>query len=98
MDTTTEKVIEEIVGTVMGPTHSRRQTHYLRESLRHLVRVAKSEQRYDVERCVALSVGLPAANDARKQKAVTRKFLATFLSRQGRLNFQTEAADDIPTS
>jgi hypothetical protein len=93
METTTDEMIDEIVGAIIGPTISRKQAYYLRESLRHLIRLAKLEQSCDVKRCVALSVGAPAANDARQHKTAARKFLETFVSRQGRLNFESQVSE-----
>jgi hypothetical protein len=93
MDITTEEMIEDIVDAIAGPTHSEKQAHYLRESLRHLVRLAKSEQAQDARRCVALAIGLPTVHEARQHRPSARKFLATFLSRQVRLNFETEVPE-----
>lgn len=90
---TTELMIEQIIGAVAGPVSSRKQTHYLRESLRHLVRAAKSEQARDVKRCVALSIGLHAVNGTGKTRKANRQFIDMLRSGQGSLNFESHAPD-----
>jgi hypothetical protein len=87
----TEEMIEKIIVAVLGPGPTTRQSHYLRESLRHLVRMAQIEREADVKRCVALSIGMSQKPSAKKvNKAMTRKILTTFNSRQRRLDFQSD--------
>jgi hypothetical protein len=86
---TTEEMIEKIVAAVAGTGPASRQSYFLRESLRHLVRIAQCERESDIKRCVALSLGETGnANARRISKAATRKLLTTLKSSQGRLDFQ----------
>jgi hypothetical protein len=85
----TEEMIEKIVLAVVGTSEATRQRHFLRESLRHLVRLAQIEKEADVKRCVALSLGTPGPTNVRRvSKVATRKLLSTLNSKQGRLDFQ----------
>jgi hypothetical protein len=87
----TEEMIEKIVITVVGTSAAARQSHFLRESLRHLVRLAQLEKEADVKRCVALSLGMAEPTNVRRvSKVVTRKLLTTLNSKQGRLDFQSK--------
>jgi hypothetical protein len=87
----TEEMIEKIVAAIVGPSPAPKQTYFLRESLRHLVRLAQLEKEADVKRCVALSVGAQENITVRKtSRAVTRKILTTLNSKQGRLDLQSK--------
>lgn len=90
---TSEIMIEQIIESVAGPISSDRQKYYLRESLRLLVRAAKSEQARDVNRCVALAIGVPAIAGTRRSKTVTRQFMASLVLGQGKLDFETDARE-----
>jgi hypothetical protein len=87
----TEEMIEKIIVAIVGPGQAPKQTYFLRESLRHLVRLAQLEKEADVKRCVALSMGTQENITARKtSRAVTRKLLTTLNSKQGRLDLQSK--------
>jgi hypothetical protein len=90
---TTEEMIEKIVAAVIGPNQAPKQSHFLRESLRHLIRVAQLEKEADVKRCVALSVGMHGnTNPNKASKIITRKILTAANSKQARLNFQAKTS------
>lgn len=86
----TEKMIKEIVASVIEPRRQNiRQSYYLRESLRALVRSAQAELVTDIRRSVELAVGLPiSAADKRKAKAECKKLLISCQSRQNQLKFE----------
>ena len=90
---TTEKMIDEMVKAIAGPGSSRRQTFYLRECLRQLVRLAKLEQGFDVKRSVAIAIGTPPITDSRKNKATIRNILAEYGSKQRRLDFEANVSE-----
>jgi hypothetical protein len=88
---TTEEMIEKIIAAVIGPSPASKERYFLRESLRHLVRLGQLEKEADMKRCVALSLGTAARSNARRiSKVATRKILSTLNSRQSRLDFQAK--------
>lgn len=86
----TDEMIEKIIVAVAGPLPPPQQAYYLRQSLRHLVRLAQLEKAADVKRCVALATGTPVSADIKKRsRATTRKLFNQLRSRQGCLNFES---------
>ncbi|HEY0846923.1 MAG TPA: hypothetical protein VGE12_16260 [Noviherbaspirillum sp.] len=67
----TDDVIENLITATLGETASFRQKHIYRESLRGLVRLAKSEQVAEIKANVRRVTGLLEAHSARRRaKAV----------------------------
>jgi hypothetical protein len=67
----TDQVIENLIAAMLGDDATMRQKHLFRESLRGLVRLAKSEQVMDIKANVKKLTGaLDAQNARRRAKAV----------------------------
>lgn len=89
---TTELMIEKIVAAVAEPMATGRQTHYLRECLHHLVRMAKLEHS-KAKRDAPLAINVPATYSAKKSKIATRQLLASLMTRQRKLDFEAHAPE-----
>lgn len=85
----TEKMIEEIVASVVEPGKKNiRRSYYLKESLHALVRLAQVEQMTDMRQSVNLAAGLTiSASDRRKGKAECKKLISMCQSKQNQLRF-----------
>lgn len=62
-----DDLIENLITATLGETASLRQQHLYRESLRSLVRLAKSEQIAEIKSNVRRVTGLLDANSARRR-------------------------------
>jgi hypothetical protein len=63
----TDEVIESLVATALGPDAGMREKHLYRESLRSLVRLAKSEQVLEIRNSVRRLTGTLDAQAARRR-------------------------------
>ncbi|KIF82638.1 hypothetical protein [Noviherbaspirillum autotrophicum] len=67
----TDQVIDNLIAAMLGEDATQRQQYLLRESLRSLVRLAKSEQVMDIKTNVKKLTGAMDAHNARRRaKAV----------------------------
>jgi hypothetical protein len=67
LNANTDIAIDQLISAMCGPDADARQIHLCRESLRSLVRLAKSEYRLEITKNVDRVAHIPAASIMREE-------------------------------
>lgn len=84
-----EKVIEDIVGALLGETATVQENYYGRELLRNLVRMARCEYAAEIRSTIMMMQDENHADPASREKSkrLAKKIISDIRSKQTKLNF-----------